>query len=123
MRHTIIAILVTTLLDSPAAASSQTTDPDPGGIKFAGVPIPSYNPSFGWGIGALVSISAGGRRQARQITRTASFAGSTLPVALFGLGESTTIDRLEVRWPSGARSVREDLAVDRQVTVREAEGG
>jgi hypothetical protein len=75
------------------------------------------------GIGALVSISAGGRRQARQITRTASFAGSTLPVALFGLGESMTIDRLEVRWPSGARSVREDLAVDRQVTVREAEGG
>ena len=60
MRQTTTAatiLLLATLLTSPAAATTETTGPDPGGIKFAGVPIPSYNPSFGWGIGALVSAN------------------------------------------------------------------
>jgi hypothetical protein len=75
------------------------------------------------GIGARVTVTAGGRRQTRQITRTASFAASTLPVAHFGLGPSTIVDSLEVRWPSGNRSVREQLEVDQQIVVREVSGG
>ncbi len=75
------------------------------------------------GIGARVTVSAAGRRQARQITRSSSFAGSTLPVAHFGLGSSARVDRLEVRWPSGARVVREGIDADRELVIREADGG
>jgi tetratricopeptide (TPR) repeat protein len=41
----------------------------------------------------------------------------------FGLGESTTVDALEVRWPSGAVEVWNDLPVDRLLVVREGAAG
>lgn len=73
------------------------------------------------GIGARVTLSAGGRRQMREVRRTASYLASTLPVAHFGLGEAASVERLEVRWPSGAASVLEDVAADRLVTLSEAD--
>jgi len=75
------------------------------------------------GIGARVTITAGGRRQTRQISRSASFAASTLPVAHFGLGPERIVELLEIRWPSGSRSVRERIEADRRVVVHEASGG
>ena len=71
------------------------------------------------GIGARVSIRTGNRSQIRQVTRTASFAGSTLPVAHFGLGRAVMVDRLEVRWPSGKSTVRENVTVDRLLQIDE----
>ena len=73
------------------------------------------------GIGARVTVVAGGRQQHREITRTASYAGSVLPVAHFGLGQVALIDRLEIRWPSGSRTVDENLESDRLIVVREPE--
>ncbi len=71
------------------------------------------------GIGASVLIDAGGRWQRREVTRTASFAGSVLPVAHFGLGQVAVVDRLEIRWPSGRSTVEHDVEVDRLIFVRE----
>jgi hypothetical protein len=73
------------------------------------------------GIGARVIVESGGRRQIREVTRTASFAGSTLPVAHFGLGPSAVVDRLEVHWPSGRTTVRRNIEADRKLLVREQE--
>ncbi len=53
------------------------------------------------GIGARVTVVAGGRTQVREIRRNRSVAGSSLPVAHFGLGGADRIDRIEIRWPSG----------------------
>jgi hypothetical protein len=75
------------------------------------------------GIGARVSIVAGGRRQVREITRTASFAGAVLPVAHFGLGQVDLIERLEVRWPLGDTTLQEGIAVDRLVVIHEPGDG
>ncbi len=71
------------------------------------------------GIGARVTIEAAGLRQTREITSTAAFAGSVLPVAHFGLGGATVVDRLEVRWPSGRRTEQAGVAADRLVVLRE----
>jgi len=71
------------------------------------------------GIGALVRVDAGGRVHRREVTRTASFAGSVLPVAHFGLGRVASVDRLEIRWPSGRSTVERDVEVDRLVLIRE----
>jgi hypothetical protein len=37
----------------------------------------------------------------------------------FGLGRASTVRVLEILWPSGRRSVRRDVAVDRRIVVRE----
>ncbi|HKQ60186.1 MAG TPA: CRTAC1 family protein, partial [Candidatus Polarisedimenticolaceae bacterium] len=71
------------------------------------------------GIGARVTLQAGGRRQLREIRRNAGYAGSILPIAQFGLAGATVVDRLEVRWPSGRSSVRENVKADQRLTIRE----
>jgi hypothetical protein len=74
-------------------------------------------------IGARVTIQADGRRQTREITRTASFAGSMQPVAHFGLGSSNHLEWLEVRWPSGAKTRLEDLGLDQLLVLVEPDDG
>jgi len=71
------------------------------------------------GIGARVLLDEPPRRQIREITRSASYAGSSLPVAHFGLGQTGRVSRLEVRWPSGQISVLTDVPADRVVRVEE----
>jgi tetratricopeptide (TPR) repeat protein len=53
------------------------------------------------GVGARVSILAGGQRQVSQRTGGGSYQSAGDPRIHFGLGKSTQIDRVEVRWPSG----------------------
>ena len=38
----------------------------------------------------------------------------------FGTGQAKTIDRVEIRWPSGTLQVLENVAADQVLTVREA---
>ena len=73
------------------------------------------------GIGARINLVAGGNRQTRELRRDTSYAASSLPVAHFGLGDALVVDRLEVRWPSGALSVLEDVDVNQVLTVVEDE--
>jgi hypothetical protein len=71
------------------------------------------------GIGARVTIEAAGRRQFREIRRTYLFEGSTLPIAHFGLGAARTVERIDVRWPSGRTSVMQQVEANRRITIRE----
>ncbi len=54
------------------------------------------------GIGAVVVGTAGDRVMVRRIMPTRSYLSQVEPVAVFGLGEASALDRLEVRWPDGA---------------------
>jgi hypothetical protein len=40
----------------------------------------------------------------------------------FGLGDHTTVDRVEVLWPNGKKEVLTNLAADKFYVVREGEG-
>jgi len=73
------------------------------------------------GIGARIVATVGGRNQMREIRRNTGFAASSLPVAHFGLGTARSVDELEVRWPSGLVSRLEQVAANRQLTVRESD--
>ncbi|MCB1092071.1 MAG: CRTAC1 family protein, partial [Verrucomicrobiae bacterium] len=55
-----------------------------------------------WGIGAEVMIAAQGKVQMRQLYPQSGSLASDEPVIHFGLGESPQVDRLTIRWPSGA---------------------
>jgi hypothetical protein len=73
------------------------------------------------GFGALVRVEAGGRRWLREMRTTQGLYSSHDPRLFFGLGETHSIDAIEVRWPSGRRSRIETPALDALVTIREPE--
>ena len=49
----------------------------------------------------------------------ASYLTASDPRLLFGLGDATRVDTVEVRWPSGQRDRQTGLAADRYVTITE----
>ncbi len=74
-------------------------------------------------IGARVRIKAtiGGtpRWQMREITSYTGYCGQTEPTAWFGLGDATSVDSVEIHWPSGVTGVLTNIAGDQTLTVRE----
>ena len=73
------------------------------------------------GIGARVTLEAGGARQIREIRATLGLTSSTLPIAHFGLGPAERVERLEVRWPSGSVTERKGIEADQRLTLVEGE--
>lgn len=53
-------------------------------------------------IGARVTVEAAGRRQMQEVASGGSYLSQSDLTLHFGLGPATTVDRLQVRWPSGA---------------------
>lgn len=53
------------------------------------------------GIGAVLVGRIGDREMVRRIMPTRSYLSQVEPVAVFGLGEASTLDALEIRWPDG----------------------
>jgi hypothetical protein len=76
------------------------------------------------GIGAVVKLTAKGdprwREQVNHRTTAVGYASSSAAPVHFGTGAATTIDTVEIRWPSGGREVLKDVAADQVLTVREA---
>jgi hypothetical protein len=75
------------------------------------------------GIGAHVSIAAGGKRQLREICSGTSFLSSHGLDAHFGLGQLNRVDELQIRWPSGIVQTLRDVGVNQVITVTEPAGG
>jgi hypothetical protein len=55
-------------------------------------------------VGAKVELEAAGRRQIREVRSSSSFYSSSGLRLHFGLGRAERIERIRVRWPSGAHS-------------------
>ncbi len=70
-------------------------------------------------IGAQVRLSAGGRTLLRFVDGGNGFASQSTRRVHFGLGAAAAVDRLEVRWPSGAKTVYPHVPVDRIVRLVE----
>ena len=71
------------------------------------------------GIGARLTLEAGGRRQIREVSGGRSFMGQHMRPAHFGLGTVSKVGRLTVRWPSGIVQTLTDVPANRRVTVTE----
>ena len=70
-------------------------------------------------VGARVTLTAGSRRQSRSVLGGTSYCSTSDQRLLFGLGDASRVDRLEVEWPGGGRSVLEGVKADRYLSVRE----
>ena len=71
------------------------------------------------GIGARISLRAGGTRQVREVALAHGFASSGESVVHFGLGSAETVEELTVHWPSGAVQQFEQLEADRFYEITE----
>ena len=71
------------------------------------------------GVGALVTVKSGSTTQRRYRRTGSSYLSQSDPRLFFGLGDSTSVDRLEVRWPSGAEQVLQNIPAGRLLVVTE----
>jgi hypothetical protein len=74
------------------------------------------------GIGARLSVSAGGTIQVRTVKAGSSYLGHNDLGVHFGLGRELTADRLEVAWPSGQVDVYEQVDGNQTLTILEGGG-
>ena len=70
-------------------------------------------------IGARVDIEADGRRQIDEVMGGSSFYSQNDPALFFGLGNADTVDRIGVRWPSGALQEWKHVAANRKIVLTE----
>jgi hypothetical protein len=75
-------------------------------------------PGAGTGIGARVTVRAGGRTMIRDLSSSGSFLSSHDPRLHFGLGPVNRADLVEVRWPDGSRTSLEGVPANRFLHVR-----
>jgi enediyne biosynthesis protein E4 len=73
-------------------------------------------------IGARIKLTAGGVMQTDEIHSGGSYLSQNDLRVHFGLGTATKIDRVEIRWPSGATDVLTNLAADKFYSVLEGKG-
>jgi hypothetical protein len=73
-------------------------------------------------IGAKVFLTASGATQRGDVFSGGSYASSSDMRLHFGLGAATKVDKVEIRWPNGAKQEITIGAVDRIYTVVEGKG-
>ena len=73
-------------------------------------------------IGARVTIQSAGVRQIAEVRGGGSYLSQNDLRLHFGLGKSTKIDSVEIRWPSGKVETMENVAADAIYTVVESSG-
>ncbi|HTG60995.1 MAG TPA: CRTAC1 family protein [Terriglobia bacterium] len=74
------------------------------------------------GIGARVTVTAGGRRQIREVLSGCSYISQSDLRQHFGLGPARKADELEIRWPCGQVDKVIGVDADQFVTVLEGRG-
>jgi len=70
-------------------------------------------------IGARVELQWNGRAQVQEVSGGSGFASQNDRRIHYGLGASTSVDRIVIRWPSGTTQTIEHPDVDRVLTVKE----
>jgi hypothetical protein len=71
------------------------------------------------GLGAEVTVTAGGRRQRQWVRSGSSYCSASARCLQFGLGDAARVERVEVRWPSGMVSRLGPLPADQRLRITE----
>jgi len=112
-----IDIFLTTLDKPPVLLRNDT--PNPGNrlqIELVGTT------SNRDGIGARVTVTAGGKTMIRERKGGGSYLSTSDPRIHVGLGAAKVAEKVEIRWPSGKVDVLENIPANHVITVREGKG-
>jgi hypothetical protein len=71
------------------------------------------------GIGALVRVSSGGRTYLQAVGSQGSYLSQHAAALHFGLGNASSVDRVEVHWPSGRRQSVDHPRIRQQLHLKE----
>jgi ankyrin repeat protein len=74
------------------------------------------------GVGARITVTAGGLQQIREVKAGSSYLGQNDLRVHFGLGHAALAEKIEIRWPSGIVDVLENVAANQILTVTEGKG-
>jgi enediyne biosynthesis protein E4 len=74
------------------------------------------------GLGARVTVVAGGRSQVREVKSGSSYLGQNDLRVHVGLGELTRVERIDVRWLGGRMETVRDVAANQIITITEGQG-
>ncbi|MFN2632129.1 MAG: CRTAC1 family protein [Thermoanaerobaculia bacterium] len=72
------------------------------------------------GLGALVTVEAGGSKRTQVVAAGSSFLSSSSRALYFGLGDAAKADLVTVLWPSGRKAERRDVPAGR-LLLRESD--
>jgi len=73
-------------------------------------------------VGAIIKWQAGGAKQTRLKTAGGSYLASHDPREVLGIGSASTMDSVEIRWPSGKVDKLTNLPLNVYIKVVEGEG-
>jgi len=73
------------------------------------------------GLGAELTLTAGGKKQHVYYTPYRGYMSSMEPRAHFGLGNAQRVDTLEIRWPDGRYQLITQLDADRTLIVKQSD--
>ncbi|HJR61598.1 MAG TPA: CRTAC1 family protein [Vicinamibacterales bacterium] len=73
-------------------------------------------------IGARVRLVTSEGRQVQEVRGGGSYYSQNDLRVHFGIGKSTGVERLEIRWPNGMEETWVDVGVDRIITLKEGSG-
>lgn len=73
------------------------------------------------GVGARITVEAGGQTQLLQATNGGSFLSASDPRVHIGLGAAKQIDRLRIHWPSGHEDTFNNVAANQFLRLTEGE--
>ena len=74
-------------------------------------------------IGAVVTVTAGGRSQIRLLQGASGYLSQSSKTLHFGLGTASKVDAIEILWPSGQRQTLENPDVNQLLHVTEPDNG
>ncbi len=70
-------------------------------------------------IGAVVTVTAGGKRQIRELVGGSSYCSASDLRMLFGLGSAEKAEKVEIRWPTGVTHSLTDLTARKYYKIEE----
>lgn len=73
------------------------------------------------GIGVQVTVTQAGRDFYQELAGGTSYCTTHQPVMVFGLGADAAACEVAIRWPSGKRQALNQVAVDQELILREAD--
>ena len=75
--------------------------------------------SHAQGIGATVSIEAGGVRQTRYCLAGRGWLSGSEPLLHFGLGDATFVDEIQIDWPCGSTQKLQNIQANQRLIIHE----
>jgi hypothetical protein len=72
-----------------------------------------------FGIGAKVSLYAGGEKQYLEQMPMRGYLSSVSPTLHFGLGQEPSVDSLQVIWPDGKKQILKNIQINRRLSLHQ----